>query len=80
MSNYISKEAALKSIAQFDIDCLKTARDNLVKPLNFYFGDNTQRRFVKRLETIVNKLDKLIDIAEEGRNVELQELYRGIHR
>lgn len=64
----------MESIAQFDIDCLKTARDNLMKPLNYYYGDSRQRKFYKRLETIVGKLDVLITIAEEGRNAELQNM------
>ena len=61
----------MESIAQFDIDCLKTARDNLMKPLNYYCGDSRQRKFYKRLETIVGKLDVLIAIAEDSRNAEL---------
>ena len=66
----------MNSIAQFDIDCLKTARDNLMKPLNYYYGDSRQRKFWRRLETIVGKLDELIKIAEDGRNEELQNMHK----
>lgn len=64
----------MNSIAQFDIDCLKTARGNLMKPLNYYYGDSRQQKFWRRLETIVGKLDELIKIAEDGRNEELQNM------
>lgn len=65
----------MNSIAQFDIDCMKTARSNLMKPLNYYCGDSRQRKFWKRLETIVGNLDELIKIAEDGRNEELQNMH-----
>lgn len=64
----------MNSIEQFDIDCLKTARGNLMKPLNYYYGDSRQQKFWRRLETIVGKLDELIKIAEDGRNEELQNM------
>ena len=55
----------MEHIDKFDIDCLKTARANLMKPLNYYYGYNRQRKFWTRLNTIVDKLDALITIAEE---------------
>ena len=55
-------------IFQYDIDKLHKAREMLMIPLNYYYGEYYSRRFWKRLETIISKLDELIVIAEENSN------------
>ena len=50
-----------KKIENFDISRLKTARDNILAVYNYYYSAPGYFKLTKRLETIINKLDYLIE-------------------
>ena len=51
---------------QYDLEKLKTARDVLFKVLEYHYCDPATKRLWRRLDTIVIKLNELIDIIEKG--------------
>ena len=54
-------------VYKFDIDKLKTAKDNIQSVYEFYYGSTKDKKFVSRLDTILKKLDEVIDYAESER-------------
>ena len=52
-------------IENFDIDRLRTAKENLVRVYEYYYGSSKEFRFIRLLETILKKLDHIIRIAKE---------------
>lgn len=52
-------------IENYDIDRLQTAKENLVRVYEYYYGTSKEARFVRLLETILKKLDHIIRVAKE---------------
>lgn len=50
---------------EYDLEKLKTARDELLKVLEYYYCDPATKRLWRRLDTIVIKLNELIAMNEE---------------
>lgn len=50
---------------EYDIEKLKEARNILQKVLEYYYGHNPTKKYWKRLDTIVIKLNELIDMHKE---------------
>ncbi len=50
---------------RFDLDRLQTAKENLVRVYEYYYGTSKEARFVRLLETILKKLDHIIRVAKE---------------
>lgn len=57
---------AVLLMGEYDLEKLKTARDMLQKVLEYYYCDPATKRLWRRLDTIVIKLNELIDIIEKG--------------
>ena len=53
-------------MGEYDLERLKTERDMLQKVLEYYYCDPATKRLWRRLDTIVIKLNELIDIIEKG--------------
>lgn len=49
---------------EYDIERLKETRNQLQKVLEYYYGDNQTRKYWRRLDTIVIKLNELIALLE----------------
>lgn len=56
-----------EEFSEYDLDKLKDARDLLRIVHDYYYGDYGMRRMWSRLDTIINKLNELIRLNEEGR-------------
>lgn len=54
-----------KCFGEYDLKKLKDARDQLMVVLNYNYGVNSTRRMWRRLDTIVIKLNELIELNEE---------------
>lgn len=50
----------------YDMQKLKSARDELQKVLEYYYGHSPTKRLWRRLDTIVIKLNELIEMNEKG--------------
>lgn len=50
----------LHKLDEFDIELLQKAKTNIIKVYEYHYGDSYMRREIKRLETILNKIDMLI--------------------
>lgn len=47
---------------EYDKRMLKEARDTIYAVYEFHYGDSYMRSEVQRLETIINKIDFLLDL------------------
>lgn len=56
---------AKECFGEFDIEKLKEAKDLLMVVLNYHYGYGATRRMWRRLDTIVIKLNELIELNEE---------------
>ena len=52
-------------LGNYDFEKLKNARDIIMDIYNYNYG--TDRKLVNRLETILNKIDYIIDETEKKR-------------
>lgn len=50
---------------EYDIEKLKEARKILQKVLEYYYGHNPTRKYWRRLDTIVIKLNELIELQSK---------------
>ncbi len=55
---------------EFDLKALKGARKILASSFEYNYGDTRRREQVKRLETIINKLDALIEYQAKNSSKE----------
>ena len=51
---------------RYDLEKLKSSRDELQKVLEYHYSDPATKRLWRRLDTIVIKLNELIALIEEG--------------
>lgn len=56
----------LHRLEKYDIEQLKKARKLVMEVFTYHYGDSYMKSEIKRLETIITKLDCLIDKAEGG--------------
>lgn len=60
----------IAKVDRFDIDRLETARNNIFAVYGYYYSAPGYRAFCNRLDTILNKMDEVIAIAERSRENE----------
>lgn len=47
-------------IGEYDKELLTKAKELIVKVYEYHYGDSYMRKEIKRLETIINKIDALM--------------------
>jgi hypothetical protein len=57
-------------VLDYDICALNEAKQRLLSVQGYYYGDGELRRFNRRLETILGKLNEAIALAKETREEE----------
>lgn len=56
----------MKTFDEYDLKRLESARDTLQKVLEYYYCDPATKRLWQRLDTIVIKLNELIEMNKKG--------------
>ena len=64
----MAKTAAKYKLEEYDVKALREARQRIMVVYNYHYGAPRSRGVIKRIETILAKIDSLIKENEEQAN------------